>query len=297
MKYHQSVLLKEAADFLNVKARSLYIDATAGGGGHTFEILKRGGRVLAIDRDPEAIEHIKNKIKGQRSKVKIGEDLVLVNGNFSKIREIANEKGFGKVEGILFDLGVSSHQLENAQRGFSFLGEGPLDMRMDRNINVTAYDLINNFDKRRLYEIFQKFGQEKLSRPIADAIFRARQVKQIETTTNLANIVSEVYRKYRIKSKIDPATKVFQALRIVVNSELLNLEQVLPQTVSLLNENGRLVVVSFHSLEDAIVKRFFKDNQDLKVLTKSPIGPRAEELLNNPRSRSAKLRAAEKIKI
>lgn len=285
--FHQSVLLQEAVEYLNVKAGHQYIDATIGGGGHTFEILKRGGRVLGIDRDPEAIEHLKKKFH-------IGKDLVLVNANFNKIGEIARAYGFDKVSGILFDLGVSSHQLESRERGFSFQKEGPLDMRMDRETAVLAADIINNFDKRRLHEIFKTYGQEKLSWPIADAICSACQVKRIETTTNLATLVGEVYRKKGIKTKLHPATKVFLALRIVVNSELLNLQSTLPQTVELLKKGGRLVVISFHSLEDRLVKRFFKQEKKLYGLTARPIGPEPRELLNNPRARSAKLRAAER---
>jgi len=285
-KFHESVLLKEVIDWLDVKSGGLYIDATAGGGGHTEAILARGGKVLALDRDPQAIEHLKKGAQG---------NLILVNDNFSHINSIAVKFGFQNVSGIIFDLGVSSHQLETPQRGFSFQNEGPLDMRMDPNLNIRAFDLINFFDKRRLYEIFKGFGEEKLSRPIADAIYSARQIKKIETTRELAEIVREVYRKYRVKSKLHPATKTFQALRIVVNSELLNLEEALPQTVELLEKGGRLAVISFHSLEDGIVKRFFKQAARLKTLTKTPIGPGAGEIQKNPRSRSANLRVAEKI--
>lgn len=293
--YHKSVLERQVIDFLNVRAGKLYIDATAGGGGHTFEILKLGGKVLAIDRDPEAIEHIKNQFRILNFKFKIGENLQVVNGNFSNIENIARENGFESVHGIIFDLGVSSHQLDDAKRGFSFQTSGPLDMRMDPNLAIRASDIINNFEIRRLNEIFEKFGQEKFSRPIADAISRARQIKPINSTDELSKIIREVYQKYKVRQKINPATKVFQAVRIVVNSELLNLDESLPQTVKLLKKNGRLVIISFHSLEDAIVKRFFKENKSLKVLTKSPIGPDSYEIMHNPRSRSAKLRAAEKI--
>ena len=264
-KYHQSVLLKESIGYLNVKKGERFIDATAGGGGHTFEILRLGGKVLAIDRDPKSIEHIKKKVKSQKSKVKSIEELVLVVGNFNQVGEIARKNGFGKVDGILFDLGVSSYQLEEAQRGFSFQKSGPLDMRMDPKLTVKAADIVNNFNQRRLNEIFKKFGQEKFSRPIANAIIRARQIKSFETTEELANVAREVYRKFKVQTNIDPATKVFQSLRIVINSELLNLEEALPQTVNLLKNNGRLVIISFHSLEDAIVKRFFKENKKLKV--------------------------------
>lgn len=287
-QYHKSVLEKEALDWLRVKPGKLYIDATAGGGGHTSQIIKSGGKVLALDQDIEAIEYLKTK--------KL-ENLTLVNGNFSHIYKIASDNGFIKVAGILFDLGVSSHQLENPGRGFSFQKEGPLDMRMDPRLNITAFDLVNNFDKRRLNEIFRSFGQEKFSLAIADAIVSARQIEPINSTSKLSKIVHEVYRKKGIKTKLDPATKVFQALRIVVNSELLNLKETLPQTIELLETGGRLVVISFHSLEDAIVKRFFKQTISLKVLTKKPVGPSSFEIANNPRSRSAKLRVAEKIVI
>jgi len=284
--FHQSVLLKEAVDGLNVKKGRHYIDATAGGGGHTEEILKRGGNVLAIDRDPEAIDYLRKKNL---------KNLILVNDNFSHIKSIAVKFGFTSVSGIIFDLGVSSHQLDEAERGFSFQKEGPLDMRMDPTLQITAKDLVNNFSKRRLNEIIKDFGEEKLSWPIAGAISSARQVKAIQSTNELAEIVSEVYRKYRQKSKLHPATKTFQALRIVINSELLNLEEALPQTVEILKKGGRLVVISFHSLEDAQVKRFFKQAARLKTQTLTPISPGAGEIQKNPRSRSAKLRIAEKI--
>ena len=302
MKYHRPVLLQKIIEFLDPAPGKLFIDATVGGGGHTFELLRRGGKVLGIDRDPEAIEHIK---KSQKSKVE-SQKLVLVCGNFSQIGEIAESEGFDKVSGILFDLGVSSHQLEEARRGFSFIREGPLYMRMDPSLNIRAFDLINNFDKRRLNEIFKTYSQEELSWPIADDICRARQVKPIETTTELAGIVEAVYkrhikRKYRgpqakfgVK-KLHPATKTYLALRIVVNSELLNLEDSLPQTVDLLEKGGRLVIVSYHSLEDKIVKRFFKREAKLEVLTQKPIGPENSEIEANLRARSAKLRVAQRI--
>ncbi|OGE01510.1 16S rRNA (cytosine(1402)-N(4))-methyltransferase [Candidatus Curtissbacteria bacterium RIFCSPLOWO2_02_FULL_40_11] len=284
--FHESVLTKEAIDFLRVKRGDLYIDATLGAAGHTREILKKGGKVLAIDRDPESTKFVETlKLK----------NLKVVNNNFSHIYKIAIEFGITKVSGILFDLGVSSHQIKDAKRGFSFRKNGPLDMRMEPNLAVTAADIVNNFEKRRLYEIFQNFADERLSRPIADAIFSTRQIKRISSTGELAQIIREVYARHKLKTKTDPATKVFQALRIIVNSELLNLEEGLLQTEKLLIQEGRLVVISFHSLEDAIVKRFFKGSKELKVLTKSPIGPTREEIERNPRSRSAKLRAAEKI--
>lgn len=307
-QYHKSVLLGEVIDFLQPKPGKLYIDATIGGGGHSFELLKYGAKVLGIDRDPEAIEHVEKEVISHKSKVRIGKDLILVNGNFNKIGEIAKFYGFTKVDGIVFDLGVSSHQLETVQRGFSFNRAGPLDMRMDPSIAVKASDIINNFDQRRLNEIFKDFAQEQFSWRVASAISSARQIKPIETTVELAQIVEDARgrarnktfevkkRKRHVKGTgLHPATKVFLALRIVVNSELLNLEEALPQTIDLLKSNGRLVVISFHSVEEGIVKRFFKKTKELKILNQKPIPASVREVRENPRARSAGLRAAEKI--
>lgn len=291
MKFHQPVLLQEVIQYLKPEPGDLIIDATIGGGGHTQQLLERGARILGIDRDQEAIDYVKKSLE---SRVK-SQDLVLAKGNFSQIAEIAKRQGFFKVKGVLFDLGLSSHQIEKGQRGFSFQQEGTLDMRMDKDLQVRASDIINNFEERRLDEIIKTFGQEKFSRSIARAICSARQVEPIDSTKRLAQIISEVYAKYKQKSKLNPATRTFQALRIVVNSELLNLEESLPQTTKILNIGGRLVIISYHSLEDSIVKRFFKTERNLRVLTKKPIGPQEEETKENPRSRSAKLRAAEKI--
>jgi len=288
---HVPVLLQEVVRFLDPKAGKVIIDATAGAGGHTEEFLRCGAQVLAIDRDPEAIKYLK---KSYGSQV-INHKLVLAQGNFANIGEIAQKKGFSRVDGILFDLGISSDQLADAKRGFAFAKVGPLDMRMDPNLEVTAYDLVNNFDERRLYEIFSTYGQEKFSRAIARAICRARQIAPINSTQRLANIIREVYGKKNIRTKLDCATKSFLALRIVVNSELINLENALPQTIEILKKGGRLAIVSFHSLEDGLVKRFFKQEKQLLVLTKKPVTPGASEILKNPRSRSAKLRVAEKI--
>ena len=300
-QYHKSVLLREVIDILEPKPDKLYIDATIGGGGHSFEILKHGGKVLGIDRDPESLKHIKNQFN-------FGKDLILVQSNFNRIGSIARSYGYNSVDGIIFDLGVSSHQLETAQRGFSFNMSGPLDMRMDPALAVKAADIINNFDQRRLNEIFKNFAQEKFSWTIANAISSARQIKPIKTTIELAQIVKDAKVRARNKTfeakkrryhaqggDLHPATKVFQALRIVVNSELLNLEEALPQTIDLLKINGRLLVISFHSLEDSQVKRFFKKEKRLKILTQKPIRASVREVRENPRARSARLRAAEKI--
>lgn len=292
MIYHKPALLHEVLEYLKPKAGGVYIDATLGGGGHTEAILKAGGRVLGIDRDPEAIEFVKESLSPSDLK-----NLTTVNGNFAKLEEIATSFGFRSVDGILLDLGVSSHQLDKAERGFSINLDGPLDMRMDQTISVKAEDIVNNFDERRLYEIFKTYGEEKFSRSIANAIVSTRRIAgPIKSTRQLAQIVSEVVlRSVRKKGHIHPATKAFMALRIIVNSETLNLEECLPQTTSLLKKGGRLVVISFHSLEDGIVKRFLKSSPTLRVLTERPIGPKAQETDINPRARSAKLRAAEKV--
>ena len=286
--FHTPVLLDKVVEFLMPKPGKSYIDATLGGGGHTFEITKRGARVLGIDRDKQALEYV-------NSRMHMEQNLTLVQGNFSQIAEIAKSHGFSQVDGILFDLGVSSHQLETPQRGFSFTKEGPLDMRMDQNLPISAYDIVNNFEERRLNEIFKTYGQEKFSRSIASAICSARQIEPINSTIRLAKIIQQATKRGVRKTKIHPATKTFQAIRIVINSELLNLQECLPQTISLLVHGGRLVIISFHSLEDALVKRFLKQDRQLRVLTPKPIGPARSEIWQNPRARSAKLRAAEKI--
>lgn len=293
MIYHKSVLLQEVIKFLDPKPGKVFIDATVGGGGHAIELVKRGARVLGIDRDSEALKYVKSRFEHK--------DLILTKGNFAQIAQIASQNGFESADGILLDLGVSSNQLEDAKRGFSFQKEGPLDMRTDPNLNITAYDLINNFEERRLYEIFKTFAQEELARPIAAAICSARQIAPIATTLELAKLIENVYSRCRPRSrfrgkKIHPATKTFQALRIVVNSETLNLQECLSQTEQILKIGGRLVSISFHSLEDGIVKRFLKSSVNFKSLTERPIGPTLTEIKNNPRARSAKLRVAEKVK-
>lgn len=291
MSFHKSVLLHEVISYLDPKPGKRFIDGTLGGGGHAEALIKGGAQVLGIDQDPDAINNIEENFPNE-----LRPSLTVVAGNFSNIGQIAKEHGFEKVDGIILDLGVSGYQLEQGERGFSFAKDGPLDMRMDPNLNLTASDLINNFEKRRLHEVIQAYGEEKLAGPIASAIERARQVEPIRTTTQLSKIIERVYSRCKVpKSRVNPATKTFQALRIVINSELLNLEECLPQTTEKLKIGGRLVVISFHSLEDGIVKRFLKSQKCLQTLTERPIGPTLTELEDNPRARSAKLRAAEKV--
>jgi len=290
MKFHQPVLLKEVVQFLNIKKGKKYLDATVGGGGHTKAILKAGGHVLSIDCDPAAVEQSKRHLK--RACPNAFYKIVLAN--FSKLKEIAVEKGFGQVQGILFDLGVSSHQLETAERGFSFQREAPLDMRMDPNLAVTAADLLNVLSKKQLYELFTQFVQERRSRAIANALVLARDLKPIKTTKQLSDLVVKIYDGRTKIRGIHSATRVFLALRMAVNSELANLEQALSQAVDLLFPAGRLLVISFHQTEDKLVKEFFKNEKRLKILTKKPIQSSREEIRENRRARSARLRVAER---
>lgn len=301
--FHTPVLLKEVISFLNVQEGKKYIDATLGGGGHSFEILKRGGKVLGIDCDQEAIDYTTGKWKLESRRLKIGEEnLTLVRGNFRDVDKIAHLNGFEAVLGIIFDLGVSSHQLESPSRGFSFQKEAPLDMRMDQDLGVRALDIINILTKGELYELFTKLGEEHRAFAISSNIIRSRRVKPIGTTGELALIVEKAYgMKKGAASAFAKALankRVFQALRMLVNDELNNLKEALPKAVGLLEERGVLGVISFHSLEDRIVKNAFVDFQKENlgnILTKKPIMPTFEEQRRNRRSRSAKLRVFKKV--
>jgi len=290
--YHKSVLLKEVVEGLSIKKGGLYIDCTLGAAGHTQEIIKKGGKVLGLDVDEDATEYVK---KNYLHLIENGK-LKVIKANFKQIDKVAKENGYEKVDGILFDLGVSSHQLDTAERGFSFSKNAQLDMRMDRDLLVTAADLINGLNKGELYELFSKLGEESFARTISNNIIRARGIKRIETTGELSEIV---FRSYpRGVKKINPATKVFQALRIAVNDELNNLKDALSKALSLLKHKGRMCIITFHSLEDRIVKNEFENFEGSKlgvILTKKPITPDSFELAENTRSRSAKLRIFEKI--
>ena len=292
--YHTPVLLSEVTKGLNLRKGKKYIDATLGGGGHALEILRNKGLVLGIDCDPEALEEVREKVKSLDGESL--NNLILVKENFAHLKKIAERHHFNKVAGILFDLGLSSHQLETPGRGFSFDSEAALDMRMDPQLSVTAKDLINGLTEGELYELFKKYAEEDDSWRIARALVRARTLKPITTCDELADIVVKAKGRDKFE-RIHPATRVFQALRMVVNDELNNLKGALPQAVDLLENGGRLVVLSFHSLEDRIVKNFFKEQEEqgvLKILTKKPIEPTDAERKRNHRSRSAKLRIAEK---
>ncbi len=288
-EFHEPALLKETLTYLNVRSNKKYIDATVGGGGHAVEIVKRGGNLLGLDVDPDAIDAAREKLEKLGAK-----GWVLRAQNFKNIDKIAKENDFYPVTGILYDLGLSSYQLEHSGRGFSFQKNEPLDMRADPDLKVTAADLVNGLSEKELVKLFEKYGEESRARAVAGAIIRSRWDKPIRTSAELADIVTQVVREPR---KTHPATKVFQALRIAVNDELNNLQSSLPQAFGLLEADGRLVVISFHSLEDRIVKDFMKNmiKKDLGgELTRKPVVPSDEEIEKNPRTRSAKLRALEK---
>lgn len=289
--YHVPVLLKEVLEYLKIEDGKRFIDCNLGGAGHTREIIAKGGVVLGIDQDEDAIDYVE---KNEQLAVS-NKRLVTRRGNFANLKEIAAEAGFVGVNGILFDLGVSSHQLETDDRGFSFNRNAPLDMRMDRSSGVTAADIVNAGGETELANLFWKYGEERASRKIAKAIIDYRRTKKIETTDELAQIILGS-RGRSDGDRMHPATRVFQALRIAVNSELESLESALPQAVELLKPGGRLLVITFHSLEDRIVKNFCKDNADLlRIITDKPVMASDEEVEENPRARSGKLRVVEKI--
>jgi 16S rRNA (cytosine1402-N4)-methyltransferase len=293
-KFHKPVLLKEVLGLLQVRKGEKYLDATVGGGGHAEAILKTGGRLLAVDCDPAAVEAAGEHL----AKACPGASWQLVRGNFKDLAKIAKKNGFERVAGVLFDLGVSTYQLRRPERGFSFNVEAPLDMRMDPSLGVTAADLINSLSKGDLDALFKEMADEKLARPIAHAIIGARRLKPITKTNQLAGLIAQVYKRKGKFPRIHPATRVFQALRMAVNSELDNLKEALPAAVKILRPGGRLVVISFHSGEDRMVKNFLKSQAEkeiLTILTKKPIRPSFSEVAINPRSRSARLRAGEKV--
>ncbi len=278
---HTPVMPQEVLNYLQPAPGKLILDATLGAAGHTKLLVERGAKVVGIDRDADIFDYAKANLGDLVSQV------TFKHGPFSQLSDLVGDLKF---DGILFDLGVSSFQLDNPQRGFSFRYDAPLDMRMDRTLQVIAADLVNGLGRKELYDLFQKFGQERFARRITDAILERRRVKPIQTTKELADLVSQVKPR---TGKIHPATKIFQALRIVVNDELNELKAALPSALSSLKPEGVLVVISFHSLEDRLVKQFFKsqDNSQFEVLTPKPITPQPKEIAANPRSRSAKLRA------
>lgn len=305
---HITVLLAEALDGLQVRPGGVYIDGTLGGGGHTERILIQSspdGRVLGLDADPAAIRRVTERLASFVD----AQRLILVQTPFERMREVAQAHGFDAVDGILLDLGLSSFQLGTAERGFAFAMDGPLDMRFDPTLGESAADLLNRRSVEEIADILYRYGEEHRSRRIASAIVQNRPIR---TTSQLAALVEKATGGRR-GARIHPATQTFQALRIAVNDELGQLERVLPQTLDLLKQGGRLAIISFHSLEDRIVKTWMRNEaQDyipdpthplggvareprLSILTKKPIAPSEAEMRHNPRSRSAKLRIAERL--
>ncbi len=291
---HFSVLLNESVSLLTEKGgEAVYVDATVGLGGHAYELLKRNPKafLIGIDKDPEALERAKERLKEFEGR------FALYQADYKDIDEVLKAEKLESVDGILMDLGVSMLQLKTPERGFSFKEEAPLDMRMDPQQRLTAYDVVNRYKEKELLRIIKEYGEERFAPRIARAIVQYRRKKPIETTLELAKIVEEAVPKGFYK-KIHPATKTFQAIRIEVNRELDHLKEALLKAPQLLNKGGRIAVISFHSLEDRIVKhtfRHFEREGLLKVLTKKPITPSEEEIKKNPPSRSAKLRAAERV--
>jgi 16S rRNA (cytosine1402-N4)-methyltransferase len=299
--HHVPVLLKEAIDFLNVRRGGTYIDATVGLGGHSYEIAKRlgaPGHLIGLDKDPGALERAREKLVVSRSSSVVGQtDWPMVELRHGSFADLANDQRPTTIDGLLADLGVSSLQLSDATRGFSFQADGPLDMRMDPRSERTAEQVVNHLDERELADVIYEFGEERRSRRIARAIVRSRPIR---STAHLAEVISAAARPMnQAERRIHPATRTFQALRIFVNRELDDLRALLEAAPRILKPGGRVVVISFHSLEDRIVKDAFREgaNKDkyFRVLTKKPVTASLEEQDRNPRARSAKLRAAERV--
>ena len=292
---HIPVLQKEVINYLDPKANENFIDCTADGGGHTTAILERmgaKGKVLGIDADQVLLKELEKKLKEQ----KLDKQVILVCDNFSNLKEIAKQARFKRVDGILFDLGFSSWHLEESGRGFTFLKNEPLDMRYNPSSALSAEKLLNFWSEPEIERILRDFGEERFAREIAVEIVKDRKVSPLKTTFQLIRVLKRAIPFRFQRQKIHFATRTFQAIRIAVNDELESLRKGLDQGLEILDQGGRIVVISFHSLEDRIVKNFFKDKENiLKVLTKKPIIPQAEEIKINPRSRSSKLRAAIKI--
>ena len=307
---HKSVLLFETIDNLNIKPDGIYVDGTLGGGGHSFQILKRlgdGGRLIGIDQDEDAL-----KAAGERLAI-FGDKVTTVRSNYCHMKQVLHDLGIEKVSGIVLDLGVSSYQLDEPERGFTYREDVPLDMRMDRRNPKTAKNIVNEYSEMELFRIIRDFGEDKFAKNIAKHIVAAREKKEIETTGELIEII-----KAAIPAKVratggHPAKKTFQAIRIELNAELEVLQNSLDDMIDLLEDGGRICIITFHSLEDRIVKTIYKTNENPcicpshfpvcvcgrkpkgKVITRKPIVPSDEELEENSRSKSSKLRVFERI--
>ncbi len=295
---HKPVLLQKAIDGLEIKKGDIFVDGTLGGGGHSEEVCKKFGsqvKVIGIDLDEDALARAKERLFSQGFKI------IFLQGNFRNIDTILNSAGFSKADKILLDIGLSSNQFEESSRGFSFQKDEPLIMSFKKNLDegeLSAREIVNNWDEENLEAILQGYGEEQFAWRIARAIVSKRALKPIETTSELVDIILGATPKFYHHQKIHPATKTFQALRITVNDEIRSLKEGVQKSFELLNPSGRLAVISFHSLEDRIVKQFFNErdkNGEGKKINKKPIVPSEEEVKENPRARSAKLRIIEKI--
>ena len=306
---HISVLFDETLDSLNIKDGGVYVDGTLGGGCHSRGILERAKnvRLIGIDRDIEAIGAASERLS------EFGENVTLVNNNFSNIKQILNELNVDKIDGAVLDLGVSSYQLDNAKRGFSYMHDARLDMRMNPSDELSAYEVVNSYNEEELTKIFYEYGEEKWSKRVAEFIVEKRKIKPVETTLELVDIIkAAIPKKVRVEGS-HPAKRIFQAIRIEVNNELGILKQTVSDIVDVLKPGGRISVITFHSLEDRIIKKAFLDlamgcvcpksfpvcvcNRQpiVKIISKKPILPTSKEENENPRSKSAKLRVAEKL--
>jgi len=283
---HYPVLTKQVLHYLNLKAGGIYIDATCGRGGHSKHILKSYSDILlyGMDKDAEAVEKVSEKLSEFRN-------FKAMHCGFENIDRVLKEEKITHLDGVLFDIGFSTNQIKDGKRGFSLQMEGPLDMRYDSSSTLTAWEIVNRWDRNNLIWVFEKYGEISNARKLADAVIRQRKIMEFSTTLEFADFISEYYG-YR--KKIHPATRVFMSLRIAVNNELSALTEGLRKAGEALSKKGRLVVISFHSLEDRIVKRFLKENPVMTVITKKPVLADREEIEINPESRSAKLRAGEK---
>lgn len=306
---HKSVLLNETIDGLNIQPDGIYVDGTLGGGGHAYEVCRRlgdKGSIVGIDQDAVAIEAAGNRLKD------FGEKVTIVRSNYCDMKSKLHELGIDKVDGIVLDLGVSSYQLDTAERGFSYREDAPLDMRMDTRQKMTARDIVNDYEEMELYRVIRDYGEDKFAKNIAKHIVAARKVKPIETTGELTEIIrASIPMKYQKKSG-HPAKRTFQAIRIELNRELEVLKDSLDDMIDLLNPGGRLCIITFHSLEDRIVKSAFRKNENPctcpsdfpvcvcgkvskgSILTRKPILPSEEEMEENSRAKSAKLRIFER---
>ena len=306
---HKSVLLNETIDGLNIQPDGIYVDGTLGGGGHAYEVCRRlgdKGSIVGIDHDAAAIEAAGNRLKD------FGEKVTIVRSNYCDMKSKLHELGIDKVDGIVLDLGVSSYQLDTAERGFSYREDAPLDMRMDTRQKMTARDIVNDYEEMELYRVIRDYGEDKFAKNIAKHIVAARKVKPIETTGELTEIIrASIPMKYQKKSG-HPAKRTFQAIRIELNRELEVLKDSLDDMIDLLNPGGRLCIITFHSLEDRIVKSAFRKNENPctcpsdfpvcvcgkvskgSILTRKPILPSEEEMEENSRTKSAKLRIFER---